>query len=196
MAIKIGITGGIGSGKSVVSHLLMLMGIPVYISDIEAKRLMLTNENIQTDLCNLLGEDVYQGGQLNKALLTSYLFADSENAKKVNAIVHPRVRDDFRIWTQAREPINFVGIESAILYEAGFENEVDLVVMVYAPIEVRIERAIRRDAASRKQVEERVHSQMEDEDKIRLADYILINDGKRPLIPQVLGLISSLSQNH
>ena len=196
MAIKIGITGGIGSGKSVVSHLLTLMGIPVYISDVEAKRLMLTDENIQTSLCCLLGKDVYREGQLNKMLLTSYLFAAPENAQKVNAIVHPRVRDDFKIWVKAHEPIGFVGIESAILYEAGFENEVDYVVMVYAPTEMRIERAVRRDAISHKRVEERVRSQMNDEDKIHLADYILVNDGKSPLIPQVLELISSLSQNH
>lgn len=196
MAIKIGITGGIGSGKSVVSRLLSLMGIPVYISDVEAKRLMLTDEGIRTGLIALLGEDVYREGKLNRALLASYLFADVGHAQQVNAIVHPRVRDDFRAWAKQHASVGWVGMESAILYEAGFRSEVDKVVMVYAPVEVRMERAVKRDTASREQVAERMRSQMGDEEKSRLADYVLVNDGKRPLIPQVLELISSLSQNH
>ena len=196
MAIKIGITGGRGSGKSVVSHLLSLMGIPVYISDVEAKRLMLTDEGIRTGLIALLGEDVYREGKLNRALLASYLFADAGHAQQVNAIVHPRVRDDFRAWAKQHASVEWVGMESAILYEAGFRSEVDKVVMVYAPIEVRMERAVKRDTASREQVAERMRSQMDDEEKSRLADYVLVNDGKRPLIPQVLELISSLSRNH
>ena len=181
MGIRIGITGGIGSGKSVVSRLLRLLGIPVYISDEEAKRLMATDEGIRAELV---------------ALLASYLFAGPDHARRVNAIVHPRVRDDFRAWAKAHEGAGLVAMESAILYEAGFRDEVDRVVMVYAPEETRIERATRRDAASRAGVEKRIRSQMGDEEKRRLADYVLVNDGKRPLIPQVLALISSLSQNH
>lgn len=196
MGIRIGITGGIGSGKSVVSRLLRLLGIPVYISDEEAKRLMATDEGIRAELVALLGGEVYREGTLNKALLASYLFADPDHARRVNAIVHPRVRDDFRAWAKAHEGAGLVAMESAILYEAGFRDEVDRVVMVYAPEETRIERATKRDAASRAGVEKRIRSQMGDEEKRRLADYVLINDGKRPLIPQVLALISSLSQNH
>lgn len=196
MGIRIGITGGIGSGKSVVSRLLRLLGIPVYISDEEAKRLMATDEGIRAELVALLGGEVYREGTLNKALLASYLFAGPDHARRVNAIVHPRVRDDFRAWAKAHEGAGLVAMESAILYEAGFRDEVDRVVMVYAPEETRIERATRRDAASRAGVEKRIRSQMGDEEKRRLADYVLVNDGKRPLIPQVLALISSLSQNH
>ena len=195
MAIKIGITGGIGSGKSIVSRLLTLTGIPVYQTDTEAKRLMLSDTGIREGLTALAGNEVYNEKGLNKAFLASYIFGHPEHLKQVNAIVHPRVRDDFRLWAgKARQEI--VAMESAILLEAGFINEVDKIVMVYAPSEVRIARAIRRDSATRKEVERRIQSQMDDEKKRGAADFVIVNDGETPLIPQVLSLISSLSQNH
>ena len=195
MAIKIGITGGIGSGKSIVSRLLTLTGIPVYQTDTEAKRLMLSDTGIREGLTALAGNEVYNEKGLNKAFLASYIFGHPEHLKQVNAIVHPRVRDDFRLWAgKARQEI--VAMESAILLEAGFTNEVDKIVMVYAPSEVRIARAIRRNSATRKEVERRIQSQMDDEKKRGAADFVIVNDGETPLIPQVLSLISSLSQNH
>lgn len=193
MSIKIGITGGIGSGKSVVSRLLGLMGIPVYISDVETKLLMVSDSVIRQELVALLGEEVYADGVLNKPLLASYLFGNPEHARQINGIVHPRVKDDFRQWTQCRCSSLIVGIESAILIEAGFAGEVDVIVVVYAPEEVRISRAIRRDASSREQIEKRIRSQMSDEEKRGKADYVIVNDGETPLIPQVLNLIDSLS---
>ena len=120
MAIKIGITGGIGSGKSMVSRLLEVLGVPVYISDLETKRLMASDSLIREDLSALLGAEVYAGGTLNKPLLASYLFGSPEHAKEINCIVHPRVKEDFRRWTQCRTAFPIVGIESAILVEAGF----------------------------------------------------------------------------
>lgn len=195
MAIKIGLTGGIGSGKSVVSRLLKAMGIPVYISDIETRRLMVTDEGIRLGLTSLLGDDVYMGGCLNKPLLASYLFDSEEHASRVNGIVHPRVKDDFRRWCCERSDLSLVGIESAILLEAGFRQEVDIVVVIYAPLEVRIRRAVSRDASSREQIERRIRCQMDDEKKRGQADYVIVNDGISPLMPQVLTLITSLSKN-
>lgn len=192
MTIKIGITGGIGSGKSVVSRLLGVMGIPVYDSDSETKRLMASDGVIRKELQALVGEEVYAGGVLNKPLLASYLFANSENARRVNGIIHPRVKEDFRQWVQRRFACPIVGIESAILVEAGFADEVDSIVMVYAPEEVRIARAVRRDASSRELIEKRIRSQMNDEEKRRYADFVIANDDATPLIPQVLELIASL----
>lgn len=190
MAIRIGITGGIGSGKSVVAHLLEVMGIPVYISDAEAKRLMLDDPGIRQGLTDLLGTAVYlPDGSLNKPLLASYLFASAGHARQVNCIIHPRVRDDFRLWVRQRASLPVVGMESAILVEAGFAEEVDKVVMVYAPLEVRIARAMRRDEASRSQIERRIRGQMDDEAKRGLADFVIINDGRRALIPQVRELL-------
>ncbi len=196
MTLKMGITGGIGSGKSVVSRLLEAMGIPVYISDTETKQLMVTDACIRNELVSLLGEEVYAGGVLNKSLLASYLFGDPEHAGQVNGIVHPRVKEDFRRWAEKRSAFPIVGIESAILIEAGFAGEVDVVVTVYAPEEVRVRRAMKRDASSRELIERRIRSQMSDEEKRRLADFVIVNDGETPLIPQVLALIASLSQNN
>lgn len=194
--VKIGITGGIGSGKSVVSRLLEVMGIPVYISDGETKQLMMTDSCIRSELTALLGEEVYAGGVLNKSLLASYLFGSPEHAGQINGIVHPRVKEDFRQWVCQRAACRMAGIESAILIEAGFADEVDVVVMVYAPEEIRVQRAMKRDASSRELIEKRIRSQMGDEEKRKLADFVIVNDGETPLIPQVLGLITFLSQNN
>ncbi len=194
MVIKIGITGGIGSGKSVVSKLLRAMSIPVYLSDDEAKRLTATDETIRKELTALLGDELYQGNVLNKSLLAGYLFASPENAARVNAIIHPVVKQDFRRWCKENASSFILAMESAILIEAGFAPEVDAVVMVYAPKEVRIRRAMKRDGASRKQIEQRIQNQMDDEVKRAKADYTIINDDKTPLIPQVFRLLFSVSQ--
>ena len=127
MTVKIGITGGIGSGKSVVSRLLEVMGIPVYISDGETKQLMMTDSCIRSELTALLGEEVYAGGVLNKSLLASYLFGSPEHAGQINGIVHPRVKEDFRQWVCQRAACRMAGIESAILIEAGFADELPCV---------------------------------------------------------------------
>lgn len=195
MAIKLGITGGIGSGKSVVCRLLEIMGVPVYISDEETKRLMAVDSFIRKELIALLGEEVYFGGILNKPFLASYLFGSPEHAMRVNSIIHPRVKDDFRQWVENHSAFPMVGIESAILIEAGFADEVDVVIMVYASEEIRIERAVKRDCSSRELIEKRIRSQMSDEKKRNQADFVIANDGETPLIPQLLALITSLSKD-
>lgn len=196
MSIKIGITGGIGSGKSVVSRLLEVMGIPVYISDIESKKLSHSDPVIRRELCSLLGEEVYVDGRLNKPLLASYLFGHPDHAGSVNAIIHPRVKEDFRCWAAAGKQFPILGMESAILIESGFADEVDVVVMVYAPLETRLARAVKRDNTSRELVMKRICSQMSDEEKRQQAGFIIVNDDEAPLIPQVLELISFLSKNN
>lgn len=196
MAIKLGITGGMGSGKSVVAQLLMVMGIPVYISDLEAKCLTNTDPAIRQALCTLLGDALYSDGVLNKAWLASYLFGGPDQARVINGIIHPRVKEHFRWWLSERSSMPIVAMESAILYESGFADEVDLVVMVYAPLEVRVARSMKRDSATREQVLKRMESQMPDEEKRLKAQFTLMNDGEEPLIPQVLKLISFLSENN
>lgn len=196
MTIRIGITGGIGSGKSVVSRLLEVMGIPVYISDVETKQLMMTDTCIRSELTSLLGKEAYAGGALDKPLLASYLFGSPGHARQINGIIHPRVKEDFRQWLRRRATCSMAGIESAILIEAGFAGEVDVVVMVYAPEEIRVQRAMKRDASSRELIEKRIRSQMSDEEKRGQADFVIVNDGETPLIPQVLALITFLSQNN
>lgn len=192
MAIKIGITGGIGSGKSVVSRLLELMGIPVYISDVESKRLTATDPFIRRELCALFGQELYRDGELNKPLLASYLFGRPDNGQKINGIIHPRVKDHFRDWVFGHSDCPIVAMESAILIESGFSGEVDFIVMVYAPLEVRIERAIRRDCSSKELIMKRIESQMSDEEKREQADFVILNDGITPLIPQVSSLVETI----
>lgn len=196
MAIKIGITGGIGSGKSIVSKLLEIMGIPVYISDTEAKRVTHTDEVIRRELTALVGQEVFLNGVLNRSFLASFMFGYPEHVKAVNSIIHPRVKDDFHQWALRFADARMVGMESAILLESGFNEEVDFVVMVYAPLEIRIERAMIRDSASKELIIKRIESQMSDEAKRNHADFVILNDGETPLIPQVLELISLLSKNY
>lgn len=192
--IKLGITGGIGSGKSYVSRLLESWGIPVYDTDWEAKRLTLTHPEIRRELIALLGEKVYCGQQLNKTLLAGYLFASRAHAERVNHIIHPRVYEDFLLWAdglkqQGRE---LVGMESAILFESGFDRAVDRVLMVYAPLEIRISRAMERDGVPEERVRERIAAQMDEELKCKRADFILTNDGINPVEPQLRQIIQEL----
>ena len=192
--IKFAITGGIGSGKSYVSSLLEERGIPIYNADLESKRLTMQDEGIRKELVALLGEDIYQGATLNKPLLASYLFANSDNAVKVNSIIHPRVKDDFRRWVESQKDVPLVGLESAILYESGFDDVVNQVVMVYAPKAVRLQRAMKRDNATEEQVRARMSAQMDDEEKRSKADFVLMNDGIMPLEVQLDDLVRFLKK--
>lgn len=190
--ISIAIIGGIGSGKTYVSTLLQQRGIPIYNADIEAKRLMASDSDIRKDLIALLGDEVYQGGELNKPFLAGYLFSSPEHVQQINAIVHPRVKADFYRWVKARENFAFVGIESAILFEAGFQDCVDYVVMVYAPEALRLERAMKRDAASEQQIRDRMAAQMDEEQKRNKSYFVILNDGSSSLDTQLAELLEIL----
>ena len=190
---KIGITGGIGSGKSVVAHILQSLDIPVFDCDAESKRLTAVHPVIRQQLVALVGPEVYQGNTLNKPYLANYLFSSPEHVQQVNAIIHPVLKDYFRQWVPAQNA-PMVAIESAILFEAGYDDVVDTVIMVSAPLEVRIARAMQRDGSTREAVEERIRQQMDDEEKCRLSQFVIVNDGEVPVIPQVLEIINTLSQ--
>lgn len=192
--ISIAITGGIGSGKSYVANLLQEQGIPIYNADNEAKRLMLSDDGIRSDLISLLGKDVYQGDVLNKTLLASFLFANTKNAARINQIVHPRVRTDFSRWLLEHSDYGIVGIECAILFEAKFADIVDVVVMVYAPEAIRIARAMKRDHATEGQIRARMAAQLDDEVKCALSDYIITNDGTVSVEEQITSLIAQLKE--
>ena len=185
----IGITGGIGSGKSYVSNLLrQKFGIPVYDCDKEAKRLTAEDEEIRQRLIALVGPEVFAGGGLNKQLLADYLFADVEHASAVNAIIHPVVLKDFVEWSmvlprQQSRPgagasgngqCSMVGLESAILYESGFNASVDYVLFVDAPEDVRLRRAMLRDNASEAQIRARMKMQQPELHRLQ-ADFIIDN---------------------
>lgn len=190
--IKIGITGGIGSGKSVVATLLRLYGIPVYIADEESKRLTNSSPVIRRALVDLVGEAIYDAdGKLDKPRLANFIFGQPEHLARVNAIIHPEVNRDFLDWSERQEKA-FCAIESAILFESGFDRIVDVKLMVLAPLEIRLERAIARDHASREALERRIKSQMADEEKASRSDYVIHNDDRKALIPQVENFIGWL----
>ena len=194
--IKLGITGGIGSGKSFVSRCLKEgFSVQVYDTDREAKRLMLEHEGIRADLIALLGEEVYTAAGLNKPLLAAYIFSSPENAQKVNAIVHPRVKEDYRNWAFRQEQAGgqLVGVESAILFESGFDREVDKTLTVSAPLELRITRVMERDRVGREQVLERITAQISDEERNRLSDFSVENAETSDIHAQLVRILSALN---
>lgn len=190
--IKIGLTGGIGSGKSVVAALFEMQGVPVYAADAESKRLTDSSAAIRKRLTALLGDSVYAGGRLDRKRMAGYIFHDPELLRQVDAIIHPEVLRHFLAWA-GRQPTAACAIETAILFESGFGREVDISVMVYAPLELRIARAMARGGLSRDEVLSRIGNQLSDELKKTYADYIIYNDGRHALIPQVGAFLAGLS---
>ena len=185
---RIGITGGIGSGKSVVSNLLRVMGFPVYDTDSEARYLMNTSPELKAQIVGVFGDDVYAGGVLDRPLLASRVFGHPEQVARLNAIVHPAVRQDFDRWSRAcRGRICFV--ESAILYESHLDRLVDEVWLVTAPEALRIERVQQRSGLTPDEVRRRIASQMSDEERSHRATHLICNDGRVSLIATVLSLL-------
>lgn len=171
---KVGITGGIGSGKSTVCRLLAEYGVAVYDSDSKAKELMANSEPLRQALQETFGRECYNEHGLNRAYLASKVFNDKKALAKLNSIVHPAVRADFRAWAESQSSA-YVVLESAILFEAGFENEVDTTLAVLAPLEERIRRTISRDGADRAAIEARIANQMSDEELHARADRTIVN---------------------
>ena len=184
------ITGCIGSGKSVISQLLRVMGYPVYDTDSEAKRLMESSDVIRAGLIARYGEAVYAGGRLNKPMLAARIFGNPAELAAVNALVHPEVKRALREWA-LRQSARRCFFESAILFESGFESEADTVWSVSAPQEVRLGRAMLRDGATREQVLARMEAQLSQAEKDARADVVLLNDDSRALIPQVLRALTA-----
>ncbi|MDR3260660.1 MAG: dephospho-CoA kinase [Tannerella sp.] len=179
----IGITGNIGSGKSVVVSLLRTYGIPVYIADEESKRLVNASPVIRERLTALLGDAIYGPDGLNRRRVASLLFNDSSLLAQANAIIHPEVARHFQFWVH-QQSAGYAALESAILFESGFDRTVDLRVMVYAPQPLRLQRVMARDRMTETEVLSRMDNQLSDEIKKQRSDYVIINDGKQALIPQ------------
>ena len=180
--IRVGITGGIGSGKTFVCKKIEALGFPVYYCDDEAKRLMVEDENIVNGLVGLIGSDSYimnqqqSGIQLNKPIIAKFLFASSDHVQKVNSLVHPRAKADYLNWA-SRQNGKAVFMESAILFEAHFQDVVDRTILVTAPVDVKIERAMLRDHSSREQIESRMRQQQDGSAIASQVDYLVLNDG-------------------
>lgn len=172
--IKVGICGGIGSGKSTICQMFAERGVAVYDSDSRAKALMNESETLRNALISEFGEECYAGGVLNRQYLASRVFGYEEQLSRLNAIVHPAVKSDFLRWAEEQEG-EYCILESAILFESGFNELVDSTVAVLAPMPLRIERAMKRDNASREQIEARIKRQMSDDELVNRADFAIVN---------------------
>jgi dephospho-CoA kinase len=171
---KVGITGGIGSGKSTVCDMLSGYGIAVYVADDRAKELMTESEQLRSALVAAFGEATYDGGKLNRAYLAESVFSNTEALARLNAIVHPAVMADFDRWAEEQEG-EYVVLESAILFEAGLDDRVDTTVAVMAPKDIRLQRAMQRDGATREQIERRMDNQLSDDRRCTLSKYAIVN---------------------
>ena len=171
---KVGITGGIGSGKSTVCAILAEFGVAVYDSDSRAKRLMNEDNTLRERLVERFGSEVYCAEGLNRRYLAERVFGNPEELKALNAIVHPAVMDDFDRWALEQEG-SYVVLESAILFEASLDRRVDVSVAVMAPEELRIERAMQRDGAQREQIVARMNNQISDQERVERAKYTIVN---------------------
>ncbi len=190
--LNVGLTGGIGSGKSLVADFFKLLSIPVYISDIEAKRLMQTDKQIRKDLTAAFGEMVYQAsGELNRAALSKIIFKDRDALNKINAIVHPRVRLHYKQWLQKHKNSPYVIQESAILFDTGLYKNFDKIITVTADEVIRINRVISRDACSKESVLERMSKQLPESEKIAKSDFVIQNNSEL-IIPQIIAIHKQL----
>lgn len=171
----IGLTGGIGSGKTTVTNYMQESGVRVYIADLEAKNLMHTDKNVREQVLATFGQEVYKGHKLQTKVLAAKVFKDKNQLKKLNAIVHPAVRLHMRQFVN-RSRKAYVVVENAILFEAGFDKMCDYIVCVTAPLETRIARVIKRDKVTREQVLDRINNQWDEAMKIKLSDYIINTD--------------------
>lgn len=190
---KVGITGGIGSGKTVICEIFSRLGVPVYSADDEARSIMDEDEAVKKQIAALFGDEIYADGKLDRAALAEVVFKKDHMLEKLNAIVHPAVVVHFDEWLEGKETAAYILKEAAILYESGVYKGLDCTVLVCADEELRIKRVMKRDGADRGGVESRMQNQWSDDKKLELADYVITNDDTSLVIPQVLEIHRKLS---
>ena len=187
--LKIGITGGIGSGKTTVCRIFELLGIPVFYADNVAKTIMQTDSQLKNEILNAFGTESYSiDGQLNRPYISSIVFKDQSQLNKLNALVHPAVFRAFDRWISEQQEVPYILKEAALLYESESYKMCDLSILVISPESTRISRIKARDHISEEEIMLRMKRQFSDEQKMKLANHILINDENRLLIPQILDL--------
>ncbi|WP_053977591.1 dephospho-CoA kinase [Mangrovimonas xylaniphaga] len=187
----IGVTGGIGSGKSTVANMFRSLGIPVYTADMEAKRIMATSPELQRKLKVLFGEQAYVNGELNRPFIADAIFNNKALLEAMNAIVHPEVAKHFKEWL-AEQSSPYVIKEAAIIFEQHMEKEYDAVILVIAGTNQRIERLLKREDTSREKIQAIMDNQFSDDEKLKLADYIIVNDKLEATHNQVIKLHETL----
>ena len=191
--LKVGLTGGIGSGKSTVAQVFEVLGIPVYYADDAAKKLMNENILLKEKLKTAFGEAVYTDGLLNRQVLSSIVFNDPAKLALLNSIVHPATILDAREW-MVRQSAPYVIKEAALLFESGSAKQLDKIIGVYAPAQLRIHRVMQRDNITEKEVLSRLNKQMDEDEKMALCDYVIYNNGDQLVLPQVMNIHAMLLQ--
>lgn len=183
--MRIGLTGGIGVGKSTIARIFEVLGIPVYYADEAAKKLMAENEELKQQIIAAFGAGSYTDGRLNRGHLSSVVFNNPQQLAALNAIVHPATLKDAKEW-MGRQHAPYILKEAALIFESGSQKDLDKVIGVYAPEELRLKRIMQRDVITEEGVRLRMQHQMNDEEKMKLCDFIIINDEKHLLLDQVL----------
>jgi dephospho-CoA kinase len=189
--MKLGVTGGIGSGKTSVCRVFSALGVPIFSADPEAKRIMENDNGIIRRLNSIAGKNLYLNGTLDRAELAALIFNDNTLLEKVNSLVHPVVLDHFRSW-EKEQTASYVIMEAAILFESGASKLVDRIAVVVAPAEERVSRVIQRNNLTRDQVLQRMRNQIDDETRIKLSDYVIHNAENDMIIPAILKIHEEL----
>lgn len=184
----VGLTGGIGSGKSSVAAIFNTLGVPVYEADSASKNLIDTDTELQLELVALLGDEILSEGKINRPVMAGKIFNDEVLLKKTNAIIHPAVARDFKKWYGQHSFSPYIIREAAILFESGSHVDCDKIIVVTAPAEMRIKRVMRRNSVTRDEVLRRMENQWPEEEKISRADYVIYNDLTQSVIKQVLAI--------
>jgi len=187
----IGLTGGLGSGKSTVARIFEVLGIPVYYADAASKRLMNDDEKVKAAVEKAFGKEVYSGGRLNRKYLAETVFKDEKKLELLNSIVHPATLRDADEWIN-RQSVPYIIKEAALIFESGSHKSLDYVIGVKAPLHLRLQRAMKRDNISKEDAMARINRQINEEIKMRLCDFIIVNDEQQLVISQVLALHESL----
>ncbi|MFT4854962.1 MAG: dephospho-CoA kinase [Algoriphagus sp.] len=191
--IKVGVTGGIGSGKSTVSKIFSILGIPIYSADDRAKWLMIEDSVLKEKIISAFGIESYsESGQLNRTFLAKTVFSDPKKVKQINGLVHPAVKDDFNSWVNTQSS-PYVLKEAALIFETGGQNLLDYVINVSAPLRIRVSRVMMRDPdRSEAQINQIIDQQLPDEEKNELSDFVIKNVDNKLLLPQVLKIHEKL----
>ena len=189
--IIVGLTGGIGSGKTTVSNIFKDLGIPVYIADVEAKNLMNSSKVIKRKLIELFGSRAYENDQLNRTYIASKIFNDDTYLKRMNAIIHPKVANHFKHWLQ-KQTSKYVIKEAAIIFEHNMQSQYDYIITVIANEENRIDRILKRDNTTKDKIVSIMKHQLSDEEKVKLSDFVIINDILEHTKEQVLNIHNSI----
>jgi dephospho-CoA kinase len=193
--LKVGLTGNLGSGKSIIAEIFRILTIPVYKAD-DVSKIFLKDRSVKKRIRNAFGQGVFSpSDEIDRKALGRIVFSDSSKLESLNAILHPLVMDDFIVWCKSNEGNPYIIQEAAIIFESGLKDEYDKIIHVSCPEEIAIERAMHRDLVDREEVLTRMQFQWKDEKKAAMSDFIILNDGSELVIPQVLRIHRKLLQS-